>query len=237
VKLKHLLEINSLDSTSFDTEIDWQVEVVSILNDLDPEEIYEWPLDRLEVAYIKFKEDLERKHSPVECLEFPEFKLHALPFNSITLGAYIDLEVYSSKADSIAKGLSILYRKKINEGDQLHPPEFEKYGMWVNHRQKIFLDSELISIMGRWDEWIEYRKNLMERYQGLFDNYQGEDPEDESALTKAQLEKIKREEAQQKAFSWEKTILSLCNSDASRFNYILNLPVIMVLNIMAAKKG
>ena len=47
MKLRQLIEIQQLDKSNFDTYVDYQVEVVSIYKDIDPNDIYEWGIDEL----------------------------------------------------------------------------------------------------------------------------------------------------------------------------------------------
>ena len=54
-------------------------------------------------------------------------------------------------------------------------------------------------------------------------------------VTSDEIKEQKKEQEKQK-FAWESTIMALCNDDLSKFNSILEMPVVLVFNILGMKK-
>jgi hypothetical protein len=59
---------------------------------------------------------------------------------------------------------------------------------------------------------------------------------DDEVLEDADEIKEQKKEQEKQKFAWESTIMTLCNDDLSKFNDILNMPVVLVFNILGMKK-
>ena len=86
-------------------------------------------------------------------------------------------------------------------------------------------------------EFLEWRNKLQESYSGLFNQVYDEDEEEEE--TKNTITEItrKQREEEAKSFTWENIILQLTNNDASKYRDALNMPIIMVFNILSTFKN
>lgn len=236
MKLKQLIEISTLDQDQFDTPTSYQVECVSIYLEEDPEVILDWTFERIKAKYdeIQLKINSRVSKGPDE-IKISKISLYPVPFKVLTLGAFIDLETYCSDIKYLANACAVLFRKKL-KGKNLEEDKWEEYGDFLDIRTPYLLELDLNKLMPTYYAYLEWRGMVMQKYQGLFDSYQGEDDPDTDGISRAELEKIKQEEARMKAFSWEKTILKIINGDATKFERALDIPIILALNILAAKK-
>jgi len=81
-------------------------------------------------------------------------------------------------------------------------------------------------------EYLKYRENFTNTYTNLLSDVV---PDDEVLEDADEIKEQKREQQRQK-FAWESTIMALCNDDLSKFNSILEMPVVLVFNILGMKK-
>jgi hypothetical protein len=236
VKIRTLLEILSLNSENYDTAIDYMVEVVGIYQDIDNETVYEYSQAELKQYFARVLREIHHSPQAVESFTLENHKFEKLPFEKLSLGAYIDLENFSQKPEDIGKIVSILYRR-TQQVDNFSEKVFEPYDDWLNVREKAFLDLQAADVVGIKSEWIEWKNTLTTHYSGLFDTYQGdEDTESMDEISRIEAENAKRMDEKRKAFAWESTILRLCNQNAAEFTKILDMPVILVFNILSTLK-
>jgi len=236
MKIRTLLEILSLDSDNYDTSMDYMVDVIGIYQDVDNEIVYEYTQKEIHELFSKVLRHIHHSPQAVATFETDGSKFEKLPFEKLSLGAYIDLENFSQKPEDIGKIIAILYRK-TQQADKFSEKVFENYDDWLTIREEAFLDLKAHDVVGIKTEWIAWKNNLTTHYSGLFDTYQGdEDLENADETSRIEAENAKRMDERRKAFAWESTILRLCNGNAADFTKILEMPVILVFNILSTLK-
>jgi hypothetical protein len=212
------------------------VEVVGIYQDIDSETVYEYSQAELKQLFSRVLREIHHSPQAVGSFTLENNMFEKLPFEKLTLGAYIDLEHFSQSAEDIGKIIAILYRR-TQQNDKFSEKVFETYEDWLSIREEAFLDLEAQDVVGVKTEWIEWKSKLTTHYSGLFDTYQGdEDPESMDEMSRIEAENAKKMDEKRKAFAWESTILRLCNNNASEFTKILEMPVILVFNILSTLK-
>lgn len=237
MKLFQLLQILQLDKNSFDSNVDLQVEMVSIYLDIDPQEIYEWNKDKLDQQVLIIQKVVNATSKVKEQISHDGYTFYKMPFSKLTLGEYIDIEYFMVKPDGILQLISIIYRK-AKPKTRLTDYQYEKYGDWLNVRTEFFKDIQVADVVGLKSEFLEWRKLLHQSYSGLFDQGYDGDEEETPPDNLSKIEKAKQDstEKAQTAFTWENIIINLCDNNLANYEDILNLPIILVFNILSAKK-
>lgn len=237
MKVRQLLDILTLEDDHFDSYTDYMVEVVSIYSDQDQEEVYDLPIAELRERFEVVMRVLALPAKASKEIEIEGTKFHKLPFEKLTLGAYIDLDYYLQNPADLSKVAAVLYRRAKDRG-MFETLEYEDYGDWVNHREQYFLELPVDQIAGIKVEYIEFRARLQNQYSVLFDTYVEDDDFDEivDEKTRLEAENAKRLDETRQAFAWENTIMMLVNNNAADFEKIFKLPVILVFNILSTIK-
>jgi len=207
----------------------YQIDVLSALTDSDISEFEELDIDELSVLTEQIKwlqSDPSRRYKS----KLDKYVLK--PFNKISLGEFIDLEHYFSNnyLDHFCHILALLYRrtsKNIYGDDIIEPYEFSP-----RDRLDWYLDYPITDVYGLIPEYLKYRENFTNTYTNLLVDVVADDEVLEDA---DEIKEQKREQQKQK-FAWESTIMALCNDDLSKFNDILEMPVVLVFNILGMKK-
>lgn len=234
MKLNQWLEINDLKVNNFDSFIDYQVEVISIYDNTDPDELYDLSVKEITSKYNIINKELNKLHKPKPIININGYNLYKKPFNKLTLGQWIDLDYFLSN-NQIIESLIILYNQKIE--DNINEDKWEEYGSFIEKRKPLFLDLPYTDVIGVVNEFIEWRDNFITINHEHFNVEQEE--EDLSELTQSQIAEIKKIEMQEKKkvkFVWESFIMRLCNDDITKFNEVTNLPLILVFNIISMQK-
>jgi len=234
MKVRQLQEILQLNKENFTNSVEFQVEIVSIYTDIDPNEIWEWPKVKLDDYFARVKRILNATSSSKDVLKLNEYTFNKIPFNKLTLGAYIDLDHYLTQTDGLPKIITILYRQKY-QVSPISQVEYESYNNWIDERLPLFLEANVADIVGIKHEYIEWKTNLTNHYSGLFDVEMPEEEED-NELGRINAMKMKKAEEQRKQFTWENIILKLCNGDATKFEQMLEMPVVLFFNILSSIK-
>lgn len=233
MKLKHYLEIKDLKVSEFPTDIEYIIEVVSILLDLPIEEVEEYSYTYLLEKFNEYKL-LDYSHYKEE-VKVEGKRLNLIPLNLITLGEWIDLNYFTKSIDTLPELLAVMYRFKTPT-DEWEEDKYEEYGLYVNKRSKLFLDVNIKEVIGVRKHFIDYKNNILERYSLLFNKDSEEELEN---LTQSELEEYKRLvklEESQNQFVWEQLLLQLSNRDISKVDKLLKTNFNIILNMLSVIK-
>ena len=207
----------------------YQIDVLSALTDSDISEFEELDIDELGELTKQIKwinSDPSRRYKN----KLDNYVLK--PFSKLSLGEFIDLEHYFSNnyLDHFCHILALLYRRTSKNvyGDDI----IEPYNYSPSDRLDWYLDYKITDVYGLIPEYIKFRENFTNTYTNLLVDVVADDEVLEDA---DEIKEQKREQEKQK-FAWESTIMALCNDDLSKFNDILNMPVVLVFNILGMKK-
>lgn len=207
----------------------YQIDVLSALTDSNISEFEELDIDELGELTKQIKwvqSDPSRRYKN----KLDNYVLK--PFTKLTLGEFIDLEHYFSNnyLEHFCHILALLYRrtsKNVYGDDVIEPYEYSP-----KDRLDWYLEYPITDVYGLIPEYLKYRENFTNTYTNLLVDVV---PDDEVLDDPDEIKEQKKEQEKQK-FAWESTIMTLCNDDLSKFNDILNMPVVLVFNILGMKK-
>ena len=227
ISVSQFLELNSLSSE--DGIFNYHIDVLSALTDSDISYFEELELNELSELTKQIKwlqSDPSRRYKS----KLDNYVLK--PFSKLTLGEFIDLEHYFSNnyLDHFCHILALLYRRTSKNvyGDDI----IEPYDYSPRDRLDWYLDYPITDVYGLIPEYLKFRENFTNTYTNLLVDVVADDEVLEDA---DEIKEQKREQEKQK-FAWESTIMALCNDDLSKFNSILEMPVVLVFNILGMKK-
>jgi len=227
ISVSQFLEINRLSSE--DGVLNYKIDILCILTDKDVSYFEELQLDELN-EFIKQLKWVQSEPSRRYKNKIDNYVLK--PYSKLSLGEFIDLEHYFSSdyLDHFCHILALLYRrtsKNVYGDDIIEPYEYSP-----KDRLDWYLDYPITDVYGLIPEYLKYRENFTNTYTNLLSDVVTDDEVLEDA---DEIKEQKREQQKQK-FAWESTIMALCNDDLSKFNSILEMPVVLVFNILGMKK-
>ena len=209
-----------------------EIEILAIVADVSSEELEDLDIEEVtaminEIKFINSEPSKQYKHQVND--------YHFKPLDKLTIGEYIDLEFYFSKDynQHIAHIASIFYRQKST--NEWGVTVFEPYNFSPRQRFELFEDYCINDIYGIVPEFIAFRENFMETYGNLFHDDQDSDEEEDKPTTSQESKDLQLKKSELK-WGWERLVYSLCNEDLTKFNEVINLPLIMTFNMLAMKK-
>ena len=209
-----------------------EIEILAIVADVSSEELEDLDIEEVtaminEIKFINSEPSKQYKHQVND--------YHFKPLDKLTIGEYIDLEFYFSKDynQHIAHIASIFYRQKST--NEWGVTIYEPYNFSPRQRFELFEDYCINDIYGIVPEFIAFRENFMETYGNLFHDDQDSDEEEDKPTTTQESKDLQLKKSELK-WGWERLVYSLCNEDLTKFNEVINLPLIMTFNMLAMKK-
>ena len=209
-----------------------EIEILALTADVSSEELEDLDIEEVtaminEIKFVNSEPSKQYKHQVND--------YHFKPLDKLTIGEYIDLEFYFSKDynQHISHIASIFYRQKSvnNWGVTI----FEPYDFSPRQRFELFEDYCINDIYGIVPEFIAFRENFMETYGNLFHDESDSDEEEDKPTTSQESKDLQLKKSELK-WGWERLVYSLCNEDLTKFNEVINLPLIMTFNMLAMKK-
>ena len=209
-----------------------EIEILAIVADVSSEELEDLDIEEVtaminEIKFVNSEPSKQYKHQVND--------YHFKPLDKLTIGEYIDLEFYFSKDynQHIAHIASIFYRQKST--NEWGVTVFEPYNFSPRQRFELFEDYCINDIYGIVPEFIAFRENFMETYGNLFHDESDSDEEEDKPTTSQESKDLQLKKSELK-WGWERLVYSLCNEDLTKFNEVINLPLIMTFNMLAMKK-
>lgn len=245
--VNQFVELNGLKRDDFESDLEYNIVQLSIITNRPYDEIEDIPFDEFTDYYLnntKFlKTKIPIKHKNV--IRIGDINFHSINLNGLSVGEFIDLDNYTTQdyIGNLKLLLAIIYRQMIPSSNPLlYAPKIEEYGDWIFVRSKLFGELRLVDVWGVIDEWLNYRSNLFEKYEGLFDG--GEPQEDDSNEDlsmlsgdekTAYLESKKRDEKIKK-WGWEIMVLRLADMSVLNMEKVYGLNMLTCLNSLSMKK-
>ena len=155
---------------------------------------------------------------------------------TITLGEFIDLEhffknEYESNLHII---LAILLRhQKEDEWENIIQQKYD--GIDIYKEGDKLLNESINNMYGALDSYITFRTNFLNAYAQLFNPTIELTEEEEEMQTEEDLEDIAKADKMD-AFSWEFLIHNLTNGDITKYEEVLNLPLVFIFNQISFRK-
>lgn len=220
-----------------------QLDTLSILSDVDVEELEELDIEEINQLFKSVKWVLsEPKKTFVKKITIENEDYLFKPFNKLTLAEFIDLEYFISNDYllHISHIASIFYRR--TESDKWKNVSFEPYIFSPFERYKLFDDQIVTNVYGILTEYLPYRDTFLKKYEHLFnDNDEDEDEEEDIndfATIDEYKESLKKKEHNKKSkkWGWEALLYDLCEGDLTKVEDISNQSLIFVFNMLAMRK-
>ena len=209
-----------------------EIEILAIVADVNSEELEDLDIEEVtaminEIKFVNSEPSKQYKHQVND--------YHFKPLDKLTIGEYIDLEFYFSKDYNkhIGHIASILYRQKST--NEWGVTIYEPYNFSPRQRFELFDEYSINDIYGIVPEFIAFRENFMETYGNLFHDDSDSDEEEDKPTTSQESKDLQHKKSELK-WGWERLVYSLCNEDLTKFNEVINLPLIMTFNMLAMKK-
>jgi len=221
------IEIRLLDNSSIYNN---SIEIISILNNImsDDELFDELYVDELNDMVLKLS---WIKREPSNNFKSKVLDYEIIDINKLTFGEFLDLEyLFSDYYTNFNKICATFYRK-VKE-DEWGIKRFEPYPLYDIDKRALEFDDVIIS-----DVWgiIKYYLDLKKLINDTYDLFEPEIDEEDVELD----EEDKVEEEKEKVFrnwAWENVLHNLSNGDITRYNEILDKPIIFILNQLSFRK-
>ena len=216
-----------------DSVFEYYLDVLDIISDEDVDDLSVQEAQRLfnEVKWVR--------KEPHKVFQKEVCGYVAKPIKDVLLEEFLDLEYYMEKGilENMTTMAAIFYRKtKLNEWSRI---VYEPYEYDAVRRGEEFLDLPITHIYGLVEDWLKYRHKLVgESYAELFD---GGDisQEDLEALDPEERSQVIKEQNEQRRFTkwaWESVLDLLTQGDLTKYNDVLNMKLIFVLNQLSRLK-
>lgn len=236
MKLRTLIEILSLNKDDFNTSISYQIEIVSIYLNEDPELLWDKDIDYIVNNYNIVNNILHSESKSNNEILINNEVFRKIPFNKLTLGEFIDLDYYDKQSDGLLNIIMVLYRR-YKQDDELSPIIFEKYGDFFEIRKEHFLELNILDVLGVKNEFNNWKNKLYDNYKGLFDMpYEDEDEDEDDIKETLSVKQAKYKEKQKSQFNWENTLLNLTNNDLTKIDKLFDMEIILFFNLLSSIK-
>lgn len=212
-----------------------QIEILGILTDILPDDDIWDDMDINDLTrYIVSLKWLKQEPTTNPSKKIDEYTL--LDINKITFGEFIDLEhFFTDYYNNLPLICSILYRKtKLDEWQNI---QYEKYNYDIYTRQSFFLDQPITKVYGVLKYYLDFKNSIHNNYQSLFEPIIEEDDDySEEDITDPEELKEIEEEKKHKKWAWENILYKLSEGDITKYDAILDKPVIFIFNQMGFLK-
>jgi hypothetical protein len=174
---------------------------------------------------------LHKKEILINC----KYKFHLIPFNQLEFSAFIDLEYWLTKdkvyINNIPAILTILWRIKTKNADDLYPEEYEKYTGFGN-RIELFNDVRIVDVYGSLMSYLDFRHKIFTTNEGMFNEKEDDEEEDISNYTASERAELEKEKKTSK-WGYELLLMKLANNEPLKIESAMNMPVTRAFNILA----
>ena len=227
-----------LDIMNLETDISFYMRQINILTIITNTSIEDYDdLDVIDlnkiINSIKFLNKL-----PTNDFKKEINKMKLINLKNLTLGEYIDLDYYFSENcfENLPKICAILYRNYIY--DEFNNIIFEKYdNIDIENRSKHYYNLSIADIYGIIHHFSNYKEEIYNNSPQLFkpilDNIDDLDDED---LDDPEVVKEIEKEKTQSEWNWVLMLHNLSNGDITKYDTILNMSFISILNNLTFRK-
>lgn len=245
ITVSQFIEIMTLDRNLYKFQDELNLQIMSILCDSSVEEIEELDFNEYQqiLNNLSFSLNPPTKQPKVVITTNAGPLYLITDLNTISLGEFIDLEnlVTQSYLENFNSILAILYRQKDFKKSLLFPDKFEDYGDYIFHRAPLFNEIIINDVYSIIPNYLKWRTELFERYEGLFsstqsDDYEVEIGENDSVIERATKIKEDVKEKNLKKWGWDIFIMRLAGGDSTKFDQVTSMSLMGALNSLSIKK-
>lgn len=255
VQVIKYLDLCSFKLDDFETELDYLINHVSILLDVEYSIIEALPIEQfydiVEKCQFSFRNPVMKKPEPVLKTEQADFYLID-NLNSLDVKEIIDLSEYCKDfIHHFYTILAILYRPEISAPTDLHPRQLEHYGNYLYYRRYIFEECIIEDVFGVINYFQSWFNAKIEAYRGLFssdddnlteeekkaiEEQEKEEYEQMSEIEKRKFDEQKAKEETFKRWNWELFLL-MCTDNYSipQSKDVLDYNFVFCLKMLSTK--
>jgi hypothetical protein len=234
---KELIDISSSDSDNKTFEL------ISLLLDISMDEVESLSYQDFELIEGDLAFTLKPIKASPEPLVINNVTFHLIPFTNLEFGAFIDIEAMVTSKDTLLNDLpkifSILFRRKVSVDDGFNATKYELYDSWYNVRTPLFNACSIDKLYYGIEEYMKFRNNLYDKYQGLFETKEELSADDIRILEeeKRNMTNVERK-AEEKLervnrWSWQLLLFKIANNDPLNIDKATEMPIIQALNILS----
>jgi hypothetical protein len=228
VSVEQYIELMQLEYSDIFT---MQIERIALFADIPIEDLDDYSIEEIKQLNNRIKWSYSEPSHNYKT-ELNEYRLK--PFNTLTLGEYIDIEHFLGQGvyDNLTKLFAIMYRK--HKVDEWSNTKFEPYDYDIFERCDTFLPMPIESVYGVFKEWVSFKENIQSTYSNLLDTaISDEEVEQADEEDKEDLQK----EKQLQTMGWEFVLDNLTDNDITKMNAVLELPFILVMNTLSRRQS
>jgi len=225
ITISQFIELREVEQTSYDSKIEKIIDIVSIVEDVDPAELEDLSFNELYKRHNSF-DWLLQEPPKIYRKEIGNYTIKE--FNDLTLAEYIELINFfqSDYIENLPNICGVLYRQSdVNKWGHII---IEPYEYNPTERAEHFKEIPVTHVFGIISEFIKFKDDFENTYAPLFE------PEFEKDEDYEPDEEDKLEE-EKKKFSWEHFVYNLCEGDLTKSEKVLNLGLIFVFNMLAMR--
>lgn len=227
VYVDQFISIRTLNASSIYSN---SLEILSILTNI-PTDDEVWDEMDIEELNDHINSILWLKSEPSKLFKKVINDFEIIDINKITFGEFLDLEyLFTDYYTNFTKICATLYRKyKIDEWGIKRYEPYPDYN--IEERSLIFEDLYITDVYGVIKYYLEF-KDLIYKTYDLFEPTDIDDEEemDEEDKAAEQQEKVYRN------WAWENILYKLSNGDVTKYDDILNKPIIFIFNQLSFMK-
>jgi hypothetical protein len=233
VTVSQFLDIMNLPTDS--TFYMKQINILTIITNTTIEDYEDMDIEELStiIKSIKFLNKL-----PTHDAKKDINNLKLMNLKNLTLGEYIDLDAFYSenKFENLPKLCAILYRNYTH--DEYNNVIYEKYdNIDIENRSDNYYDLPITYVYGILHYFNTYKQEILVSCQHLFNpSLDNEDDLDDEDLTDPEVVKEIAKEKTQAEWSWVLILHNLSNGDITKYDTILNMSFISILNNLSFRK-
>lgn len=235
VTVEQFIQLKEMEIDKSQSLFSFRMEQLLILTETNiDDEIWETtPASELEDYFLKMKWlDTQPSRKFKNELILSETKYTFKPLEALTLGEFIDTEYlfginYIRKLPNIC---SIFYRQtKLDDWSHLkYEPRFYS----ENERAQLFYEQPITNIFGILQEYLSFKKQFTESFEGMFQEDNIEDEDNYKIETIGEQEALSKEKILRK-WSWEQLIYKFSKTYGYTFEEVTELNLIFVFNQLA----
>lgn len=202
-----------------------------IINHLYIEEVEEWHTSKIISEYSKLKDSYKVSQKNADKITLNERELHLIPFTSLTLGQFIDIEHFVSESylENMHKIAAIIYLSKSGGG--MEEEVYENYAkINLNYRSELIQDLPAQLVVGACDKYLTFRKGFFDSYDIFNDPFAGSNPDEMDEDERLLFEKEKKLHEERAGNQWTDLLNVLAHNDLTKFKEILSTNLFMNFN-------
>jgi hypothetical protein len=240
VSLATWQEYNEIISQKWDSDMEFQCELIALWQDCAPEEVIEnCSISEFNKEWEKYKGCLTPPPDKVsKFITAAGKKWELKPFTSLCLGEYVDLEHFAK--DPI-KNLHIMVGilwKQYREDDWGNRQE-EPYEYNVAERGELFKHVDITECFGVIKSFNEWLKEIQTTYAGIFEEPEWDKIEDKELLEPNEIQQIEKEiqeDKKKQPFTWISIVWGLAGENLAHVPAVFSTSILLVWNILSMKK-